>query len=163
VNGKLPQAGWALAALSLVAGCGGGDDRPEPVAARSFEDPGFVRSGEFEMRYGLLLADELNPAVAKAYGIDRRPDRVVVNVSILDSSPGSTPQPVEADVRGTYRTLTREPRPLEFRRVVEQESVSYLAEFGFRNREAVVIEFESLPPGGGPALRAKLTRTFETR
>ena len=158
----LRQARGLLAALSLVAGCGGNDGTPAPIEARSFEDPGFVRSGRFEMRYGLLLAGDLNPSVAKAYGIDRKPGRVVLNVSILEASPGSTPAPVEADVRGNYRTLTGEARPLEFRAVLEQESVSYVAELGVRNLEAVIIEIESLPVDGGPALRARLTRTFET-
>lgn len=115
------------------------------------------------MRYGLLLAGELDPAVAEAYDIDRRPDRVVLSVSVLRLRAGSTPQPVEADLVGSYRSLTGEARTLAFRRVLEQASVSYVAEFPVRNREAVIVEFESRPADGAPALRTRLTRTFETR
>jgi len=153
-----PWCGVAGLLVLVLAGCGGGEP-PAPVAARPYEDPGFVADGEFEMRYGTLLAAELAPDLASAYGIDRRQDLALLSVSILRRRPGATPLPVTAGVSGSLSTLLGEQRALEFRRLDVAGSVSYLAQFEARDRQPFALQFEARPEAA-PArvLRARITR-----
>lgn len=150
----------ALAA-ALVAGCGGSSAPPPPVPARLFEDPGFVATGEHEMRYGIVLASELPAAVAEAYAINRSKDRVVVNVSVLRRQAGALPSPIEAEVEGEWRTLVGEPQPLAFRPVLEGAAVSYVAEAPVGNQEPTTFELRARPPQAS-TITATVTRSFDT-
>lgn len=149
-----------LLLAGLLAACGGGGDAPRPIAARPYDDPGFVRAGDFEMRYGTMLASELNPDVAKAYAILRSDSRAVLSVSVLRQSAGSLPVPIEAETRGFRRRLTGERVPLDFRRIDEQEGPSYVAEFDVGNAGPVVLEFVSVPAGSASRLEARVVREF---
>lgn len=149
-----------LAVIALVASCGGGDQPPQPVAARPYEDPGFVRGAGYEMRYGVLRASALDADVARGYGIVRSERRAVVTVAVLRQRPGAMPVTVEAEVDGVWRRLTGEAFPLGFRRVLDGQAVSYVAEFDVRDREPVVLELEAQPSGSSAKLHARITREF---
>lgn len=151
-----------LALALALPGCGGDAASPTPVAARSYADPGFVRADGFEMRYGLVLASALNPAVAKAYGIVRSNDRAVLTVAVLRQSPGSVPVATEAQVHGIRRRLTGEEMLLEFRPILEGQAISYIAELDVGSGGPLLLEVEAVPHGGHSALVAKLTRQFDT-
>jgi hypothetical protein len=153
---------WLLGCLAapLLAGCGH-DATPPPVPARSFDDPGFVAAGDYELRYGVVLSADLSAAVAAAYGIEQRDNQVIVNLSVLRHRPGQLPLPVEADVSGSWRDLTHEPAPLQFRTLTAGGAVSYVAAVAVRDRVPFVLELRALPTGGGPVLVAKITRQFD--
>jgi hypothetical protein len=144
----------------LLAACGG-DANPPAVAAREFDDPGFVAGGAFEMRYAAVPASSLPAAVTESYGIPRRNDRLVVNVSVLERKAGGLPVATPAEVSGTWRALVGEPQALEFRPITAGGSVSYVAEAPLRDREPVVLEFAATPAGTLVPLRARLTRRFD--
>lgn len=152
---------WPLLLPGFLVACGGGAP-PPPVAARQFDDPGFVTDGQFEMRYGTLLASELPDEVAARHGIERRNDRVVINLSVLHRRAGAVPAPVEAVVAGTWRGLVAEPRPLEFRQVAAAEAVSYLAVAPAPDDEVIVLELRATPSGATRPLEARITRRFDT-
>lgn len=148
-----------LLASALVGSCGGDAVSP-PVAAREYDDPGFVAAGGHEMRYGMLPAGDLAAGVAAAYGIDRDARQVVVSVTVLRQRPAALPVPVDARVTGTWRGLIGESRPLEFRSVLEGPVVSYVAVAPLRSREAMIFEIAALPAGAAVPLAARVTREF---
>lgn len=152
---------WLPLLFPLIAACSGGVP-PPPVEARQFEDPGFVADGDFEMRYGTVLASELPDEVATRHGIERRNDRMVINLSVLQRRAGGVPVPVEAEVAGTWRGLVSETRSLEFRAVAAQAAVSYLAIVPVVDGEVMVIEMRAKPPGAARPLQARITRRFDT-
>jgi len=149
-----------LAVAGLFAACGGSDRAPQPVAARPYEDPGFVRAAGYEMRYGVVQASALDPDVARGYGIVRSELRAVVTVAVLRQRPGAVPVTVEASVHGVTRRLTGEASPLEFRSVVDGQAVSYIAEFDVRDREPMALEIVSQPSGSTAKLQTRITREF---
>lgn len=157
-RGLLPLQALASA---IIAACGG-SAAPPPVAARAFEDPGFVGAGGYEMHYGLLPAGDLAAGVAAAYGIDRDAQQVVVAVSVLKRQPAALPIPVEGRVTGSWRGLISGSQPLEFRAVLEGGSVSYIAEVPLRSREAMIFELAAVPDGANAPLTARITREFAT-
>jgi len=152
---------WLPLLFPLIAACGGSAP-PSPVEARQFEDPGFVADGDFEMRYGTVLADELPDEVAARHGIERRGDRMVINLSVLQRRAGEVRLPIEAEVAGTWRGLVSEPRSLDFRAVAAHEAVSYLAVVPVVDGEVMVIEMRAKPPGATRPLEARITRRFDT-
>ena len=149
---------WFVAAL--LAACGNRVE-PPPVAARSFDDPGFVAAGEHELHYGAILAAELPDAVAAEYGIDPRMDTVIVNLSVLRHRSGQLPASVDATVSGTWRDLIGEPVELRFRAVTAGGAVSYVATAPVRNRQPIVLELRAQPVGSESRLTARITRQFD--
>ncbi len=148
------------AALSLAA-CGG--PPPGPVAARPQVDPGFVAVGEHELRYGVVPAADLAPAVAEAYGVERRSKALVLSVSVLRSEDGRLPVPIAASVRGTQRTLIGEPSPLDFREFGAGGAPSWVAVIEPAAAGLLLISIEADPAGGGPRLAATLKRELPLR
>ena len=71
----------AFGALS-TSGCEGGSEpgqaRPAPPS-----EPTFSSFGDFELHYNAVRTDELTAAVARAYGIERSANRVLLNVALL--------------------------------------------------------------------------------
>lgn len=156
--GGLAAAG--ACSLLLLAGCGG-EGPPAPVAARPYQDPGFVADVDFEMRYGTLLATDLTPGLATAYGIDRRPGLALLSLSVLSRRPGLPPQSMAATVSGSRSGLLGEPRALEFATLDVDGSISYLAQFEVRDGEPFVLQFEARPEAAPTrALRARITRAL---
>jgi hypothetical protein len=150
-----------LLAAALVTGCGSGDVPPAPVPARLFEDPGFVASGDHEMRYGIVPASELPAEFATSYGINRSKDRVVVNVSVLRRQADALPRPIDAEVEGHWQTLVGESQSLVFRPVHEGGAISYLAELPVVNRGPITFELRARPPQAAVMI-ARITREFDT-
>lgn len=151
----------AIASCVLIAGCGGGTSSPEPVAARPYEDPGFVRSAGFEMRYGVMQASSIDRRVATRYGISRSDDRAVITVAVSRQPPGSVPVPVEARISGIRRTLAGDAYALEFRAESEDGTVSYIAETDIPEHEPLSLEVEAQPTGSEARLTARITRRFD--
>jgi hypothetical protein len=143
-----------LAAISLGA-CGGGDAPPAPVPARLFEDPGYVATGDYEMRYGIVTTSDLPAEVARTYGINRSKDRIVVNVSVLRRRAGVLPEAIEADVAGDWQTLVGEPQSLAFRAVLEGGAISSIAELTPAGQGAITFRLRAQPPGA-PAMTARV-------
>jgi len=157
-----PARGLAFAAtLLLLAACGG--PAPGPVAARPASDPGFVAVGTYQLRYGTVVAAELPAEVARSYGIERRGNLAVLNVSVLRRSEGTQLLPVAATVTGTQRSLISEPRPLEFREISAGGSLSYVATLDIASPGLIVIALEARPIDGGPLLQASINREFPSR
>lgn len=150
----------ALVAV-LLAGCGGSGAPPAPVPARLYEDPGFVATGDHEMRYGIVLASELPAEVATTYGINRSKDRAVVNVSVLRRRAEALPTPIEAEVEGEWRTVISEPKPLLFRPILQGGAISYVAEVPVRHQQPTTFELHARPPQAA-AMTARITRAFDT-
>jgi hypothetical protein len=155
-----PRGATACLVAVLLAACAG-ETAPPPVPAREFDDPGVVAGGAFEMRYAAVPASSLPAGVTESYGIPRRNDRLVVNVSVLERKAGGLPVASPAEVAGTWRSLVGEPQALEFRPVTAGGSVSYVAEAPLRDREPVVLELAATPPGSLVPLRARVTRRFD--
>ena len=81
----LRAAAAALLVGTLLAGCGSGNDN-RPPTARPAEDTQ-KDFGNFEIHYNAVRTDELTPEIARAYGIERSGNRVLLNVQMLSKAP----------------------------------------------------------------------------
>lgn len=107
----------------------------------------FQQSGRFQVHYMALSSTFLTPKVAKTYHIKRSRYNAFVNISVLDTLIDGNPA-VKANITGKAVNLTGNTRQLEFKEVIEGDSIYYIAELPFRNDEQFTILVNSTNSDG---------------
>jgi len=135
----------------------------QPNAAIQPAQPGaesFVSSGDYEMHYNAVRTDQLTADIARAYGIERSKNKVLLNVSVLNHSNGNSIA-TEANINVTARNLNNQVRDLPLRRIAEGNAIYYIGEADIGNgAETLVFEISAIPNGSNNTINAKLTREF---
>jgi hypothetical protein len=148
----------ALGALGLAA-CGSGDYGRTPQAARPAE-ANSQTFGNLELHYNALRTDELTPEVARAYGIERSANRVLLNVSMLEKGADGRTTPVDGKVTARARNLNGQLKSLEMRRVQEGTSVYFIGEVGISGDEILVFDIDASPGDGSGQRSVQFKREF---
>jgi hypothetical protein len=144
--------------LLLVAGCGADVDK-QPQAARPTEDTQ-KDFGDLEVHYNAIRTDQLTPEVARAYGIERSPSRVLLNVAMLAKTPGGAAKPVDGTVSATAHNLNGQLKSLTMRRVQEGPAVYFIGEVGISDDEILVFNIDVEPATGGGRRTVQFKREF---
>jgi Domain of unknown function (DUF4426) len=148
-----------LTASLALSGCG---PRPEGSAAPAQPSgASFTDTGAYEMHFNAVRSDTLTPDVARAYGIDRSKNRVMLNVTVLRKEPANTMhKAVEAAVSVDARNLNGQMKPLELRRVNEGDAIYYIGETGISGSEILVFDIKATPANESTPITAQLRREF---
>lgn len=149
------RAWVAVPALLALVGCGSSTPSAPPPA-QAWTDDGYVTAGPYTLSYQAQALQDLNPEVARRYGLQPRAGHGLLTL-VLNRQPGGAP--VEATYSAEVRTLTGEIREATLRRVEEAGAVSMLAEFTTPRREWLVFKVAAEVPGG-PRLEATFRREF---
>jgi hypothetical protein len=142
----------------LVAGCGSPSDHRAPTARPAEETQ--KDFGNFEIHYNAVRTDELTPDVARAYGIERSGNRVLLNVSMLAKGTDGRTTPVDGAVAATAYNLNGQLKDLEMRRVQEGDSVYFIGEVGISGNEILVFDIDAKPRDGSGTYAVKFKREF---
>jgi hypothetical protein len=145
--------------LAGIAGCSRGDPDATPQAAAPSE-PTQQQFGEFELHYNAVRTDVLTPEVARAYGIVRSANRVLLNVSVLHRNPDGTTTPVDGGVTATAYNLNGQLKELSMRRIAEGTSVYYIGEVGISGNEILVFDISAVPTGQESKFKVQFKREF---
>jgi hypothetical protein len=150
---------WPLAtALLALAACGGPpSSQPRPALP---SEPTHQVFGDFEVHFNALRTDELAPEVARAYGIERSANRVMLNVSLLRRDADGRTRPVDGTVTATARNLNGQLKNLTLRRITEGESVYFIGEVGISGTEILVFDIEAAPHDAPGRYAVQLKREF---
>jgi len=151
-------AAAVAAGLLLVAGCGS-ELEPPPQAARPSEDTQQDFDG-LEVHYNAIRTDQLTPDVARAYGIERSPGRVLLNVAMLATTTGGAATPVDGTVSASAHNLNGQLKSLAMRRVQEGPAVYFIGEVGISGEEILVFDIEVEPATGGGRRSVQFKREF---
>ena len=138
----------AVTALLAVSACNSGGPGNRPQEARPAE-PTSQDYGNFELHYNALRTDELTPEVARAYGIERSGNRVLLNVSMLAKSPDGRTNPADGTVKANAYNLNGQLKDLQMRRVQEGSSIYFIGEVGISGDEILVFDIDAAPSDGG--------------
>ena len=144
----------------LIAAC----DRPQPTAeiqpaVNSGES--FKVAGDYEMHYNAVRTDQLTADIARAYGIERSKNKVLLNISVLHKSPGSeATTPSDANIEVIARNLNGQLKDIQLRRIAESGATYYIGEVSFSGAETLVFEIKATPAGSSTPIEATLTREF---
>lgn len=139
--------------LAALGGCGGGGPATPPQA-QAWTDAGYVTSGPYTLHYQAQALQDVDPAVARRYGLQPGPGRGLLTL-VLNHQPGGTA--VDAKFTVEVRTLTGDSRSVEWRRVDDAGAASRLAEFAVPRREWLLFEVTAAVTDG-PRLTARFRR-----
>lgn len=150
-----------LLATGLLA-CGGPQEdaaRRAPAAASSEET--FRDFGDYEIHFNALRTDQLTAEVARAYGIQRSSNRVMLNVTMLKDVADAAPRrPVSGEVSVDAYNLNGQLKNLEMRQVTEGEAIYYIGEVTISGTEILVFEIRARPEGAPSTFEMKFKREF---
>ena len=88
--------------------------------------------GNWDVHYIAVESTFLTPEVARAYGIVRSKNSVLINISVLDKS---TKKAQSVAVMGSARNLLGTEKELSFKEVVDGDAIYYLAILPIRDEE----------------------------
>lgn len=118
--------------------------------------------GDYVIHYNAFRSDTLTPEVAKTYNLQRRNNRLIVNIAILKKVMDTTGKPTAAEVVGHASNLTGQLKKLEFREIKEGNAIYYLAESQFSDGEFLKFELKIKPEGEETPARLKFDKRFFT-
>lgn len=142
----------------ILAGCGSPESGQPRTAAPS--EPTFQEFGDFELHFNAVRTDELTAAVARAYGIERSANRVLLNVSLLRKDASGRTTPVDGTVTATAYNLNGQLKDLQMRRITEGSSVYFIGEVGISGTEILVFNIEASPLDGTGKYSVQFKREF---
>jgi len=147
-------------ALAAVAGCGQGGPSQGAAQTAAPSEPTSHDFGEFQLHYNAVRTDVLTADVARAYGIARSANRVLLNVSLLRKNADGTTTPVDGTVTATAYNLNGQLKELAMRRITEGTSVYYIGEVGISGNEILVFDINAVPPDQETKLSVQFKREF---
>lgn len=150
----------SLLVLGLaIAGC----DRQPSAEIQPAQNSGesFKVAGEYEVHYNAVRTDQLGADIARAYGIERSKNKVLLNVSVLHKAAGSNAATAsDATVDVLVRNLNGQIKDIQMRRIAEATATYYIGEVAFSGSETLVFEIKATPAGSASPIDATLTREF---
>ncbi len=154
--------GWLMTLLGAIAmsGCGNGGQQPGFPQAVPLEQT-FKEQGDYEVHFNAVRTDQLTPEIARAYGIQRSKNRVMLNVTILKKeAPNAPRKPVEGEVAVDAYNLNGQLKNLQMRRVSEGDAIYYIGEVTISGTEILVFDITVTPSGETTPIQVKLKREF---
>lgn len=145
-----------------ATGCGsptGTESAPQRAAPSA---PTSETFGDYEVHYNAVRTDLLTPEIARAYGIERSTNRVLLNVSLLKKSANGRTAPVDGKVSATAHNLNGQVKNLELRRITEGDSVYFIGEVGITGNEILVFNITGTPADASDVLTVQFKREFFT-
>jgi Domain of unknown function (DUF4426) len=150
----------ATAGLLLLAACGPDITSPPPQARPSESTQ--TDFGDLEVHYNAVRTDQLTPEVARAHGIERSANRVLLNVAMLQKTPGSAAVPVDGTVTVGAHNLNGQMKGMQMRRVQEGPAIYFIGEVGISGDEILVFNISVTPATGSGRHEVQFKREFST-
>jgi len=133
----------SLLFLTMFSACGGPGDSADVPEAQPAEATS-ADIGNHVVHFSAQTTDQLPREVARAYQIQRSPERAMLNVSVIRKSDTTS---VSADVSVKTRNLTQQLKNVEMRQINEQDAIYYIGETKVANRETLIFEITVKPEG----------------
>jgi hypothetical protein len=157
--GQRATALVTLATSALLLTACGPDITSPPPAARPSETTQ-TDFGDLELHYNAVRTDQITPEVARAYGIERSPNRVLLNVAMLQKTPGNPAVPVDGTVTVDTHNLNGQLKSVTMRRVQEGPAIYFIGEVGISGDEILVFNIDATPATGGGRHEVQFKREF---
>ena len=128
-----------------------------PLAAQQAQD-----FGEYVVHFNAFNANQISPAVAQQYGIQRSSTRALLNITVLSKVLQNPAAATHAKVTATARNLSGQIREIEIREVKEQGAIYYLGQLRVRNEETFDFTVNVVPDGEKEPFVVKFRQQFFT-
>jgi hypothetical protein len=153
-------AGILFGLMLVAVGCGqrpeGSGAQPAQASAESFKE-----FGKYEVHYNAVRADQIPAEIARAHGIERSKNRVMLNVTMLRKDADHAPRkPVKGTVSVDAYNLNGQLKNMEVRQVTEGEAIYYIGTVSISGSEILVFDIKALPENEATPLEVKFKREF---
>ncbi|MCW8908362.1 MAG: DUF4426 domain-containing protein [Sedimenticola sp.] len=119
-----------------------------------------TRSGDYTIHHNAIPTAMLTPEVAASYDVVRSKYRGLLNVSVIREIPGTTGQPVTANVSAYALNLIGKRHQIDLREIREGEAIYYIGDFPIVDGETLNFTLEVTPEGESRPTRATLSQDF---
>jgi hypothetical protein len=147
-------------AFAALTGCSQGGPAEGAAQTAAPSDDTSRDFGEFQLHYNAVRTDVLTAEVARAYGIQRSANRVLLNVSLLHKNADGTTTPVDGAVTASVYNLNGQLKELTMRRVTEGSSFYFIGEVGISGNEILVFDISAVPAGQKTKQSVQFKREF---
>jgi len=152
--------GVLLTAAALAAGCAKRPESPTFPPAQPSEES-FKEFGNYEVHYNAVRADRIAAEIARAHGIERSKNRVMLNVTMLRKEADQAPRkPVKGVVSVDAYNLNGQLKSIDIRQVTEGEAIYYIGEVSIGDSEILVFDIKAQPENETSAFAVKFKREF---
>lgn len=117
--------------------------------------------GDLDVNYNVITTDTLAPQVAKAYGIKRSKNRLLLTVSASRPDERDVPRAVNIDVTAYTVNMIEQHRKINMRRISEGEAIYYIGDFGFATPDFLRFTVNVAEPGSDKPHKIEFQRNFE--
>ncbi len=118
--------------------------------------------GDYIVHYNAFNSDQLTPDISKAYGLTRRNNRMVLNITVQKVAKDGKTIPVKAKVSGFASNLNSQVKNLDFKEIYDGDAIYYLAQSQVSNRETLKFEIKATPEGASITANIKFKQQFFT-
>ena len=150
-------------ALLAVAGC----DQAGNTATSAGDDVDILSGiessqdfGDYELHFNALGTNQLTPEIAQEYGIVRNPNRVMLTLSILDTSGGGIGTAVSGSVEASAVNLTGQLKNIPVREINEGDAIYYIGETTVVDSESLVFTVAVTPEDEPDPLTVRFQKQF---
>ncbi|MFH1494792.1 MAG: DUF4426 domain-containing protein [Pseudomonadota bacterium] len=117
--------------------------------------------GDVDINYNVVTTDTLSPKVARAYGIARSKNRLLLTVVVTRMDEGNIPRPVSAEVTAHTVNMIQQERPIKMRNITEGEAIYYIGDFGFTSPGFMRFTLNVAESGVAKPYKIEFQRNFE--
>lgn len=107
------------------------------MAADAIKAERMEKFGDITVHYNTFNSTFLTPDIAKAAELIRSKNQGVINISMIKGG-----KPLMAQVSGTVKDLTSQSIPLQFKQVIEQGAIYYIAQYPVPQQENRTFEIQ---------------------
>jgi hypothetical protein len=117
--------------------------------------------GNVDVNYNVVTTDTLAPQVAKAYGIKRSKNRLLLTVAASRPDERGVPRAVNADVTAYTVNMIEQHRKIKMRRISEGEAIYHIGDFGFATPDFLRFTISVTEPGSDKPHKIEFQRNFD--
>jgi hypothetical protein len=117
--------------------------------------------GNVDVNYNVVTTDTLAPQVAKAYGIKRSKNRLLLTVAASRPDERGVPRAVNADVTAYTVNMIEQHRKIKMRRISEGEAIYHIGDFGFATPDFLLFTISVTEPGSDKPHKIEFQRNFD--
>ncbi len=150
----------ALICLVGMSGCNQGGPETGRARVAPPSEPSHEDFNDYQVHFNAVRSDELSAEVARAYGIERSSNRVMLNVSMLRKEADGSTVPVDGNVEASAHNLNGQLKDLQVRRITEGESVYFIGEVGISGTEILVFDIQATPEDQSGTYTVQFKREF---
>ncbi len=162
---RLTQLGILLFFAFILSACGRPSTSTETVSgappAKEVKDNKAYDDGEHIVFFNAIPSSLIEASVAKSYNIVRSDSRALTNISVHKKNSDSSTAAVNADIAVKVTNLTGQLKPMELKRISEQDTaIYYIGMVNVSNGETLVFDLNINPEGTDKDIAIKYKQSF---